>query len=175
METTKNPLPQNVKKFFYNLSEYLDTKLLYYGSIQRPDYVPGKSDIDVDIFTDNEYSLMNKLQHYLHLDKKSFKKFVYIIGDNTTTGYKVKYKNDDENLQVEFAIYNEKYRDIIIKDHTRKFVLPFYVTCLLCVIKFFYYTFPLLSKSFYIDAKKWILNSLYSPEINTQFIVLDEQ
>ena len=32
-----------------------------------------------------------------------------------------------------------------------------------------------VSKSFYIDAKKWILNSLYSPEINTQFIVLDEQ
>ena len=97
------------------------------------------------------------------------------IGDNTTTGYKVKYKNEEENLQVEFAIYNEKYRDIIIKDHTRKFVLPFYITCLLCLIKFFYYTLPILSKSFYIDTKKWILNSLYSPEINTQFIVLDEQ
>jgi hypothetical protein len=175
METTKNPLPKNIKKFFYNLSEYLDTKLLYYGSIQRPDYVPGKSDIDVDIFTDNEYSLMNKLQHYLHLDKKSFKKFVYIIGDNTTDGYKIKYKSDDGNLNVEFAIYNEKFRDIIIKDHTRKFVLPFYVTCLLCVLKFFYYTLPLLPKSFYIDAKKWILNTLYSPEVNTQFIVLDEQ
>ena len=71
METTKNDLPPNTKKFFYNLSEYLDTKLLYYGSVQRSDYVPGKSDIDVVIFTDNEFSLMNKLQHYLHLNKKS--------------------------------------------------------------------------------------------------------
>ena len=50
METTKNDLPPNTKKFFYNLSEYLDTKLLYYGSVQRSDYVPGKSDIDVIIF-----------------------------------------------------------------------------------------------------------------------------
>ena len=175
METTKNPLPENVKKFFYNLSEYLDTKILYFGSIQRADYVPGKSDIDVDIFTDNEHSLMSKLQHYLHLDKKKFKSFVYIIDSNTTYGHKVKYDNPDENIQVEFSIYNEKFKDIIIKEHTRKFVLPFYVTWLLCLVKLFYYNIPILSKSFYIDAKKWILNTLYGSDINTQFIVLDEQ
>ena len=67
METTKNKLPTNVKNFFYNLSEYLDTPFLYFGSVQRSDYVPGKSDIDVDVFTDNEYSLMAKMQHYLHV------------------------------------------------------------------------------------------------------------
>jgi hypothetical protein len=86
-----------------------------------------------------------------------------------------KYKNDEENINVEFSIYNEKFRHIIIKDHTRKFVLPFYITCLLCILKTFYYTLPILSKSFYADGKKWILNTLYSPEVNTQFIVLDEQ
>ena len=80
-----------------------------------------------------------------------------------------------ENIQVEFSIYNEKFKDIIIKEHTRKFVLPFYVTWLLCLVKLFYYTIPILSKSFYIDAKKWILNTLYGSDINTQFIVLDEQ
>ena len=74
METTKNDLPSDTKKFFYNLSDYLDTKLLYYGSVQRSDYVPGKSDIDVDIFTDNADSLKSKLQHFLHLKKNSFKK-----------------------------------------------------------------------------------------------------
>ena len=67
--------------------------MLYYGSIQRSDYVPGKSDIDVDIFTDNEYSLMSKMQHYLHLSKSKFKKVVYIIDNKTTNGYKVKYTN----------------------------------------------------------------------------------
>ena len=72
METTKNDLPVNVKKFFYNLSEYLDTKMLYFGSVQRSDYVPGKSDIDIDIFTDNENSIITKMQHFLGSPKSAY-------------------------------------------------------------------------------------------------------
>ena len=175
METTKNDLPPNAKKFFHNLSEYLETKMLYYGSIQRSDYVPGKSDIDVDIFTDNEYSLMSKMQHYLHLNKSKFKKFVYIINNKTTYGYKIKYKNEEEKIDVEFAIYNEKFKDIIIKEHTRKFVLPLYITVLLCILKTFYYKIPILSKSIYINTKNRLLDSINNPDMNTKFIVLDEQ
>jgi hypothetical protein len=175
METTKNDLPPNAKKFFHNLSEYLETKMLYYGSIQRSDYVPGKSDIDVDIFTDNEYSLMSKMQHYLHLNKAKFKKFVYIINNKTTYGYKIKYKNEEEKIDVEFAIYNEKFKDIIIKEHTRKFVLPLYITVLLCILKTFYYKIPILSKSIYINTKTRLLDSINNPDMNTKFIVLDEQ
>jgi hypothetical protein len=175
METTKNDLPPNTKKFFHNLSEYLETKLLYYGSIQRSDYVPGKSDIDVDIFTDNEYSLMSKMQHYLHLNKSKFKKFVYIINNKTTYGYKIKYKNEEEKIYAEFAIYNEKFKDIIIKEHTRKFVLPLYITVLLCILKTFYYKIPILSKSIYINTKNRLLDSINNPDMNTKFIILDEQ
>ena len=61
------------KKFFHNLSEYLETKMLYYGSIQRSDYVPGKSDIDVAIFTNNEKRVLLKMQHYLKVEKNDFK------------------------------------------------------------------------------------------------------
>jgi polyribonucleotide nucleotidyltransferase len=49
METTRNKLPDVIQVFFNKLSEYLDTKLLFYGSIQRSDYFPGSSDIDVDV------------------------------------------------------------------------------------------------------------------------------
>ena len=73
METTKNDLPQKTKLFFYKLSDYLDTKMLYFGSVQRTDYVAGKSDIDVDIFTENEHSIMSKMQHFLGVSKKEFK------------------------------------------------------------------------------------------------------
>ena len=52
METTRNELSKNEKKFFEELSNYLETPILFFGSIQRSDYFPGKSDIDVDIFTD---------------------------------------------------------------------------------------------------------------------------
>ena len=76
METTKNEMDTYSKNFFLKLGNYLDSQIYYFGSIQRNDYFPGKSDIDVDVFTDNEYSLMAKMQHYLHVSKKDFKKVV---------------------------------------------------------------------------------------------------
>lgn len=67
---TKNKLPDSTTNFLNNLSEYLQTPLYFYGSIQRYDYFPGKSDIDIDIFTDNEKSTISKLSNYLQIDKK---------------------------------------------------------------------------------------------------------
>ena len=66
METTKNELSPYSKTFFKKLSNYLDTKIYYFGSIQRNDYFPKSSDIDIDIFTDNEKSTILKLQNYLN-------------------------------------------------------------------------------------------------------------
>ena len=65
METTKNKLSSYESDFFNKLSNYLDTKLYFYGSIQRDDYKPGHSDIDVDIFTDNIHSALIKIQNLL--------------------------------------------------------------------------------------------------------------
>ena len=142
METTRNELPQNTKKFFYNLGEYLDTKVLFYGSIQRADYVPGKSDIDV-----------------------------VIIDGNVVYGSKVKYENKKENIKAEFSIYNDNYKDIIIKQHRKKFILPAYISVMLYLLKTFYYKIPILSKSLYINSKNWLLNLVDNP--GTQFIVLN--
>ena len=137
METTKNDLPQDTKQFFYKLSEYLDTKLLYYGSVQRSDYVPGKSDIDVDIFTDNPDSLISKLQHFLHLNKNKFKKTMYIIDDKTVYGYKVKYQDKEKKIKTEFAIYSEEDKATVIAQHQKKMVLPIYISILLYILKTF--------------------------------------
>jgi len=67
METTRNKIPPRTQHFFNSLSNYLDTKLYYFGSIQRADYFPQGSDIDVDIFTDNEQATMIQMQHFLQL------------------------------------------------------------------------------------------------------------
>lgn len=175
METTKNDLPKNVKKFFYELSEYLDTKLLYFGSIQRSDYVPGKSDIDVDIFTDNEYSLMNKMQHFLHVDKKDFEKVIWIINKTTTYGYKLKYIDENENIHAEFSIYNEKFKKIILKEHNNKNNLPIYASILLYIIKLFYYQIPLMDKKTFAYLKRVVLNGSLGEEIDAKFLVLDSR
>lgn len=172
METTKNDLPPNVKKFFYNLSEYLDTKMLYFGSVQRSDYVPGKSDIDIDIFTDNENSIMTKMQHFLGSPKSDFKSVVWIINEVPVYGYKIKYSNPEEQIEAEFSIYNEQFKDLVIKEHTRKFILPFYITIMLYILKFFHYTIPLLSKKKYSSGKRFILTKCIGEDYD-KFIVLD--
>lgn len=172
METTKNDLPPNAKNFFYNLSDYLDTKLLYYGSIQRSDYVPGKSDIDVDIFTDNEDSIISKMQHFLGMSKKKFKKIVWVIDDKPVYGYKLTYKNPEENIRAEFSIYNDKFKDTVIKEHTKKFILPIYITILLKILKFLFYTVPLLPLDVYRNIKNYLLNNAIGYKAD-KFMVLD--
>jgi hypothetical protein len=157
METTKNNLPENTKTFFYNLSNYLDTKLYYFGSVQRPDYVAEKSDIDVDIFTDNEKSIMSKMQHFLHVKNSDFKPIIWIIDEKQVYGYKIKYENAEENIMAEFFIYNEKFKNVIIKEHTNKFILPFYITIMLYILKFFHYTIPLLPNKTYNKYKRFII------------------
>ena len=155
MEITKNELPQNVKTFFYNLSEYLDTPFLYFGSVQRSDYVHGKSDIDVDIFTDNVNSTVTK----------------WIIKDTTTYGYKLKYKNEKKNINAEFSIYNEKFKDLVLAEHNSKRLLPLYVSILLYILKFVYYQFPLLDKKTFNYLKRLLINNIFGKD--GQFLVLD--
>ena len=176
METTKNILPQNVKDFFYHLSDYLDTKFLYFGSVQRSDYVPGKSDVDVDVFTDNEYSLMNKMQHYLHVPKSDFKKVAWVLDSVPIYGYKLNYENDEKGIKSEFSIYNEKFKKYILEDHNKKQVLPIYITVLLYILKFFYYQFPILDKKTFTFYKRFILNTLFGEDdSNNKFLVIDKE
>jgi preprotein translocase subunit SecE len=77
MTKTKNKIPDSTNNFLNNLSEYLQTQLYFYGSVQRYDYFPGNSDIDIDIFTDNEKSTINKLSNFLQINKTEFKKIIW--------------------------------------------------------------------------------------------------
>ena len=174
METIKNKLPQNTLTFFEELSEFLNTKLLFFGSVQRSDYFPGESDIDVDIFTENENQTIVKLQHFLHVSRKEFKKFVWRLNHNNTIayGYKIFYKNKAENICVEFSIYNEKYKQGILHEHLKKTVLPFYATWMLIILKILHYNLYLLpEKPFKYLKKKVLTFGIGLPD--DQFVVLD--
>jgi hypothetical protein len=160
METTNNKLSEDVTMFFIELSKYINTPLFFYGSVQRSDYFPGSSDIDIDIFTDNQHSLITKLLHFLQIDKRKFKRFVWRIHNNVVIGYKVMYKNPDKNIAVEFSIYNEKDKKSILDEHRSKFVLPFYVSILLIILKFIHYKLCLLNKNTFKNIKRIMLSTL---------------
>lgn len=159
METTKNVMPEYNIVFFDKLKIYLDTKLYFFGSVQRPDYFPESSDIDVAIFTDNVKSTVSKLQSFLNADRNSFKEFVWRLNyDNSVVkGYKIMYKVPEHGLTAEISIYDEKYKEGVLIEHNGKRILPAYAICALIIIKYLFYSFNIMPKEWYIYLKKLIL------------------
>jgi len=160
METTKNELPPYAKQFFDKLGKYLDTKIYFYGSIQRDDYFPMSSDIDVDIFTDNESSTITKLQNFLGVKRYEFKKIVYRLHktNKVVYGKKVTYTDPNNNFSTEISIYEEKYKYMVLEEHNSKMKLPFYISILLIILKSFYYNLGIISKEYYYYFKKLFMN-----------------
>ena len=159
MNKIRDDFPEDVKNFFYNLQNYLDEDLYFYGSVNRPDYVHGKSDIDVAIFTDNEYSVMSKLQHFLHVKRNAFDKIVWKLEGKMIYGYKIKC-DKHTNSKCEIAIYNNDFKPKLLQEMSRYNSIPMHIGMLLFVLKLFYYTFPVLSKDAYSEYKRYIFNRL---------------
>lgn len=174
METIRNNISPRTQHFFNKLSQYLDTKLYYFGSVQRADYFPQASDIDVDIFTDHEDATMIKMQHFLKVSKKDFKRFVWRLNtnDRVVYGHKIMYKDPEGEFTAEFSIYNEKVKDWILKEHRLKTFLPFYATWVLLVLKFLFYTLGAIPASWYIYVKKFTLSSLIGLKYD-EFVIID--
>lgn len=174
METTKNELPDFANNFFSKLRNYLDTKIYFFGSVQRDDYFPSSSDIDIAIFTDNINSTINKLQLFLNIDRNNFKNFVWRLNyDNSLVkGYKIMYKEPERNFAAEMSIYDEKYKNSILIEHNGKRVLPLYATCSLIILKYLFYTLNIIPSELYIYFKKFILSTLIFKKPD-DFVVVD--
>jgi len=169
METTRNKLTTNQRFFFEKLRNYIDKPIYFYGSIQRNDYYPGRSDVDIAIFTENEWSSIYVLCNFLNLSKKDFKKSIYKLNNKIFHGYKAKYKDEESDIDVEISLYNEKIKDAIMREHSRNLVLPFYISFILSILKILYYDLKFISKNYYRSCKRFIMN-----ENNEQkFILLD--
>ena len=158
MDSTNKRLTEKQKIFFDNLSNYIDKPIYFYGSIQRPDYIPENSDIDIDIFTDNETSTIQLLCNYLNIKREHFKKTIYKINSNVAYGYKTKYEDEVNKINVEISIYNEKYKNIVLNDHENCRYLPFYVTIILYIIKVLFYKLNIISKKTYKRLKQFLMN-----------------
>ena len=119
MNKIRDDFPEHVKIFFKKLQEYLETDLYFYGSVTRSDYVPGKSDIDVAIFTDNEHSIISKLQHVLHVKRNEFKKVVWKLNGNMIYGYKIKC-DEYVDINCEISIYNNEFKKVLLDEYQNR-------------------------------------------------------
>ena len=173
MNNIREDFPKDVKDFFKRLENYLDTDLYFYGSVNRSDYVHGKSDIDVIIFTDNEYSVISKLQHFLHVKRNAFDKLVWKLNGNMLYGYKIKCK-DYIDINCEIAIYNNEFKEIVLKEIQQYNSVPLYISILLFILKTVYYTFPIISSKTYSTYKRFLFNDLMLKKKNTVFFLLKQ-
>ena len=169
MENTKNKLNSYEEIFFQKLRNYIDKPIYFYGSIQRNDYFPGKSDLDIDIFTENESSTIYALCNFLNLKKSDIKKSIYKVHNKVVYGYKTKYKDELNNFKVEIGLYNEKFKELVLNDHLKDFELPFHISIVLFILKFLFYNLEILSKESYKRLKRLLMND----NDEMKFIVLD--
>jgi predicted nucleotidyltransferase len=166
METTKNVMPEYNNIFFEKLKNYLDTKIYFFGSVQRDDYFPKGSDIDIAIFTDNINSTLIKISTFLNIQKTDFKKFFWRLNydNNLVKGYKYLYKEPERNFVVEISVYDEKYKQGILIEHNGRRELPYYATILLIISKFLFYTLSIIPVEWYRFLKNIILTKLIFKE-----------
>jgi len=159
MNSIREDLPDNVKKLVNKINNYLDTEIYFYGSVLRSDYISGKSDIDTVIFTDNEYSTISKLQHVLHVKNSEFKKVIWKLNGDNIYGYKIKLQHFKPD--VEIAIYNNNFKDVLINEFMAPIVkAPLLVVISLYILKFLYYRVSLISKNNYVKIKRYIQNDM---------------
>lgn len=172
METTFNKIPDKAQELLYQLKSHLHTKLYFFGSIQRYDYFPLYSDIDIDIFSENLNNTINSLTQFFNIDERKLKKVSWKLNGKIINGYKFTHvlildQHTQHKIRIEFSIYHSNDKLCILKEHQRKMSLPFHILFLLFILKFCYYYLSLFSLETYSRYKKYILNTLNSPVDNT--------
>jgi hypothetical protein len=168
MEDIKDRLGDYKYNFFKKLQNYLDTELIFYGSIKRYDYFENSSDIDITIITENVKSILFKVQQYLRVEKNQTQKIFQqnsINDKGIITGYKIKYKNPEENIYFDLLIYDEKFRKDVMQNINEINNLPLYMIIILSILKFFHYTLCFIPNSLYLYLKNGIFYSYFNKEI----------
>ena len=183
MEAIKERLSEYKYDFFTNLQNYLGSELIFYGSIKRYDYFKESSDIDITVITDNTKSILSKLQNYLKVQKgkiqKVIQKFKY-PDSNIVNGYKITYKDIENDIIFDIMIYDEKYRIPVMNNINKINNLPTYMVVLMCILKYLYYTLGLLTKGMFLDIKNFIFTWYFTNKFNfekknnTSSIFLDQ-
>jgi predicted nucleotidyltransferase len=169
MEDIKDRLSEYKYNFFTNLQNYLGSELIFYGSIKRYDYFKESSDIDITVITDNIKSTLLKLQVYLKVQKGKIKKLIQKFthqDSNIVNGYKIKYKDIENDIIFDILVYDEKYRIPVMNNINKINNLPTYMIVLMCILKYLYYTLGLLTKGMFLDIKNFIFTWYFTNKLN---------
>ena len=86
-------------------------------------------------------------------------------------GYKLKYNDKINKINAEFAIFNEKNKNLIIELHKSKFSISYFVCLIILFIKFLYYELKIIPSKIFQRLKNYLIG--ITEEDNNNFIILN--
>jgi len=183
MEDIKDRLGEYKYNFFTKLQNYLETELYFYGSIKRIDYISNSSDVDILVITDNVKSMLSKIQSYLNINKDKTQKIFQqhtIYDKGIITGYKIKYEIDENGIEFDLLVYDEKIRKAVLQNVYDINNFPLYIIIPLYILKILYYKLQIITKKIYNNLKCHLFTCYFNGELryynkeSAQVIMLDE-
>ena len=174
MEDIKDKIGDEKYHFLKKLEDYIGSKLIFFGSIKRCDFMSENSDVDIAIISDNIDSTLKKLQNYLNLHDNKIRKIIQKIPNknNIVYGYKTNYDDTCLDLSLEIIIYDSKYRRDIMFHINKINNLPFYILLPLIVLKILYYRLNIISKDLLNFFKVFLLHKHLNQELDENLIAL---
>jgi len=162
IKSIKSKLTKEQYQYLVNLESFINSKLSFYGSIERDDFFMGSSDLDIDIITPNMHNILFKLRQYIGIPNNEVLHVKWTTNNPrpyTFECLKIKHNNGIVNLEI--SIYDEKYRKNleIVRNFKRTMLSPIMVFFLI-TIKILYYKLNLLSNSQMKQIKRFVMNDL---------------
>jgi hypothetical protein len=122
--------------------------------------------------------MINRLAHFLRVQKTDFKRMVIINDDDTIYGNKIKYTTNETNdknepFVCEFSIYNNKFKSYLMDFYYKSNNVPSFILILLYILKKIFYIFPIISKKRYNKIKNHIFTKMYLKRKIHAFFLFD--
>lgn len=145
-ESIAHKLNASQQAFFRKFEHYTGEKLYFYGSVTRFDYIPGKSDIDLAIFSPNLESTIHKISTFLQVNRTKFKKIILKIKNTIVHGVKVAFQKEEDDINIEISMFDEKNKSLVEHEweyKKRKMSAP--TTIIFYLVKVCYYILGILN------------------------------
>ena len=161
----KDKLNENQYEYFLELQTQIDTPLYFIGSITRSDYIKDKSDIDIEVFTDNILSTKLKVDYLFNYYEKNIenKIIVFDINNVSFSGYKYFFRNKKKDVQFDFTLYKTECKKNLLYHRNIETNIPLSISIYLIIIKFLYYRLQIINKNTVSFLKKFLWK-FYNPD-----------
>ena len=150
--------------FYSKINNLLNCKMQFVGSISRKDFTLGKSDIDVQIFSENSQSDLLLLSHFLQENAVKFSStfFTLLYNKHTVSGFKYTIEAPFESDILVYDIKNEPILTLQFNHHVN---VPFIYLLIFKILKFCL-KLKIISKETFRSIKSKIWNYYNNIDIN---------